>query len=224
MRQQKMDLWYRDLRSRPTAASQCFDHDYIQYTPVLATLRGLVLDIGGGNGIIRHYLSPDARYVNLEPSLAWLEPEWAALTDDFPCLSRSLPSVNGLGEMLPFTEECFDAAVSFWSLNHSRHPQAVLAEAHRVLKPAGLFLVVLEDMEPGWLDLMKFSVTRQRSAFGGKDFARKVVWSLQGKKWTLQDDHIRITEPEFLSWVAGRFIIVRRWWIKRYLNVELKRL
>lgn len=224
VRQQKMDLWYRDLCSRPAAASQCFDHDYTPYAPDLAGLRGLVLDIGGGKGIVRHYLPPDAGYVNLEPSLAWLDPDWAALTDDFPCLSRSLPFVKGLGETLPFAGECFDTALSFWSLNHARHPQAVFREAHRVLKPAGRFLVVLEDMEPRWIDLIRSVVTRQPFAFRAKDCARKVVWNLRGKEWPLQDDHIRITEPELEAWVAGRFAVVRRWWIKRYLNLELKKL
>ena len=56
--------------------------------------------------------------------------------------------VRAVGEYLPFPDASFDAALSFWSLNHVDQPERVLQEVGRVLKPEGRFLIVLEDMSP----------------------------------------------------------------------------
>src|SRR5688572_7222268 len=62
-RQQEMERWYEDLIGHPKWAIQCFINDYTAYESLLGTLTGTVLDIGGGNGIIRHYLPESVYYI-----------------------------------------------------------------------------------------------------------------------------------------------------------------
>ena len=148
-----MTEWYRDLLATPADAAACFEQDYRVYAGILRTLTGRVLDIGGGNGVVRHYLGATVQYIALEPDLAWLDAPWADLADRFACLATPPFFVRGIGERMPFTDASFDAALGFWSLNHAVDPSAVIAEAARVLRPGGLLLLVLEDMPPRWLDL-----------------------------------------------------------------------
>src|SRR4051794_38914463 len=46
----------------------------------------------------------------------------------------------GDADDLPFEDESFDTVVSFHVLEHTERPQAVLREAHRVLRPGGTLL------------------------------------------------------------------------------------
>jgi hypothetical protein len=62
-RLREMEQWYRDLISSPVQAENCFTQDYDPYAPVLATFRGRLLDLGGGNGVVRHYLSRTVQYL-----------------------------------------------------------------------------------------------------------------------------------------------------------------
>ena len=49
----------------------------------------------------------------------------------------------------------------------------------------------------------------------------KLVASLPGRAWPLQDDHIRIRERDIRQWSARDFDVVRREWIGNYLTYEL---
>lgn len=56
----------------------------------------------------------------------------------------ALPTIEfreGSAEALDFAAESFDAVVSFETLEHVPHPERLLSEARRVLKPGGTFLV-----------------------------------------------------------------------------------
>jgi SAM-dependent methyltransferase len=56
-----------------------------------------------------------------------------------------MPGVNlvGDGERLPLADGCFDVVLAKAVLEHVRDAPAVVAEAHRVLKPGGFFYVEL---------------------------------------------------------------------------------
>src|SRR5262245_56023590 len=102
IRQQEMEGWYRDLTHQKWAVG-CFKNDYGPYSSLLATLTGTVLDIGGGNGIIRHYIPESVRYITIEPSLEWFGKEWGVIAGAFPCLNVRPCFIRGVGEYLPFT-------------------------------------------------------------------------------------------------------------------------
>ena len=83
-----------------------------------------------------------------------LTPRWQELTHRFPALTDRQVFVRGVGEHMPFRSATFDAVVAFWSLNHVGDPGRVVQEIGRVLRSGGRLLLVLEDMEPRWRDLL----------------------------------------------------------------------
>jgi SAM-dependent methyltransferase len=223
-RQVTMKRWYQDLLATPGDAAGCFEEDYRAYRRLFATLTGRVLDIGGGNGVARHYLTSAGCYVVLEPELDWLDGSWAGLADRFPCLAAPPWFIRGVGEHLPFSDGGFDAVLVLWALNHAADPAMVVGEAGRVLRPGGLLVLVLEDMPPRWLDLATPGFLDGRRA---ADIARLVVHKLRtsvmGRPWPIQSDHIPITEAELQAWSHEQFEIRRRRWAKGYLTLELIR-
>ena len=222
-RQRKMEQWYKDLLGRPHQATGCFQSDYAPYADLLAQLSGTILDIGGGHGVLRHYLAHDAVYINIEPSIEWLDEEWRPLAGDFPCLRNSYPLVRGVGEQLPFRATSFDAVVCFWSLNHVNAPESVLQQIHRVSKEDAIVVLVLEDMEPTWLDLLRSMVAQRSGGFRARHVRTKARTALTGRQWPTQEDHIRLSEADLRRWCDGRFHIAQRWWAKQYLTLELRK-
>lgn len=224
-RQQQTEEWYRNLITNPPEAGSCFVRDYTPYAPLLATFAGLILDVGGGNGVVRHFLPrQNVRYVVIDPSTEWLQTEWSSIAERFPCL-RAMPCfVRGIVEYLPFLPQSFDAVLSFWSLNHSNEPDRGFREVHHVLRPGGRFLIVLEDMEPRWRDIpTRTFATKGMSHMAGL-CRQKLQCSLRMREWPVQSDHLRIRESQIRRWTSGRFAVTRRAWIGEYLTFELRRL
>ena len=86
---------------------------------------GTVLDIGSADEWIRPHLHPSAHYVSL----------------DFPATGQALyaarPCVFGDAARLPFADASLDAVVCLEVIEHVPHPERVLAEIGRTLKPGG---------------------------------------------------------------------------------------
>jgi SAM-dependent methyltransferase len=221
-RQVSMAQWYRDLLEAPRDAAACFETDYRPFAGLLGAMAGRILDVGGGNGVVRHYLPRDAQYVLLEPDLAWLDTRWAGLADRFPCLATPACFVRGIGEYMPFAEASFDAVLGFWSLNHAVDPPAVIAEAARVLRPGGLLLLVLEDMPPRWRDLGA-DLLRSRPPRTAHLVGHKLRTTLLGRPWPLQPDHVRLTERQLHAWTYRVFETTQRHWANPYLTLALQR-
>ncbi len=223
-RQQEMEEWYSELIANPLQAEWCFANDYTPYSDLLSTLSGLILDIGGGTGVVRHFLSQDVQYILLEPSLEWLRTEWKLIAKRYPCMEMRPHFIRGIGEYLPFPSQSFDAVLSFWSMNHANKPEQVFSEVYRVLQPGGRFLVILEEMEPLWRDFGARTYITQGGAHWVRTFIQKLYCSLSIQKWPLQSDHIRIRESEIQQWISGNFEVVRRAWIGQYLTFELQKI
>ena len=106
----------------------------------------MVVDIGGGNGVLAQYLAAEGvETVVVDP---------AGYVSQAPA-----PAVRASAFHLPFRDECFDAAAAVWMLYHLTDPIIALLEARRVLRPGGLLAVAApsrcNDPEvatvlPGW--------------------------------------------------------------------------
>lgn len=207
---QRLELgedWYRALVEEPEEAVRNFEFAYGMIDWALKPVRGLVLDIGGGTGVAREYLDDRVDYVNIDPSRVWLSDSWGPLASRFPKLSEPMTFVRGVGEQLPFREGVFDAVLTVRSMNLAARPDLIVAEAHRVLKPGGRFVVVLQFMEPRWSELLTDPLRRRpRLAL------RKLKYRSRRRPWPVQADHTLVTEPELASWTDRRFALRDRRW------------
>jgi SAM-dependent methyltransferase len=215
-RQRAMEDWYENLFTNSDAAKGCYAHDYEPLAPLLGELRGLILDVGGGNGIARQFLHPDADYMDLDPSPLWLREDWLGVSSSFPGLLSPITFVLGVGERLPIRSASVDAVISLFSINHSADPERVVSESRRVLRTGGRLLVVAEDMEPRWLDL-----TRRGFRDGWvpmrTSLRHKLATAVARRDWPVASDHVRMTEPDLRSWLGEGFGIERRTWVGGYL-------
>lgn len=221
-RLEECDSWYNELIEDPAHAARLLTADYAPFAARLGAYRGDVLDIGGGNGLPRAYLTADANYVSLEPSLDWLQPNWSAVASFVPALARPPAFVRGIGENLPFADASFDVVLMFWSLNHVGEPERVIDEIARVLRPGGEALIVLEDMPPRWSDLPSTGLRGRGVKAWLRLAAQKASHALSRRPWPLQDDHVRITEDQMVAWThewSGR----ERHWVGGYLAYALER-
>jgi ubiquinone/menaquinone biosynthesis C-methylase UbiE len=105
-----------------------------------------VLDVGCGSGTFCRMLAP---LVQPGGQITGIDPSQTAIS-----LAISLASAQGAnrphferaaGEALPFADGSFDAASCISVLAFCEHPDRVLAEMRRVLRPGGRLLVASSD-------------------------------------------------------------------------------
>lgn len=230
-----MEQWYRDLLQKSEGElDEYFDHELLRHRPFLESLRGKVIDIGGGAGLPARFLHPSCDYWVIDPSDVWTDPEWLKFGSRFRPPELQIHFIRATGEDLPFEDRSFDAAMAFWSFNHMEDAASCLVEIARVLKPGGSAYVVLEDMEPTWGDIGGYSARRLAARFGmdggaSRDWHRgdivglkaNVRQKLSGNPWPLQDDHFLITEEAFRAWYGPLFRLQSRQWRGGFLTYEL---
>lgn len=105
---------------------------------VLAPAEGTVVEIGAGTGL------NFARYPEGVTVIA-TEPDPHMLKRLEPAARRTATTIQvrrAPGDRLPFDDESIDTVVGTFVLCTVPDPAAVLAEAHRVLKPGGRYLFV----------------------------------------------------------------------------------
>ncbi|MHB8383912.1 MAG: class I SAM-dependent methyltransferase [Candidatus Binataceae bacterium] len=112
---------------------------------LVGALTGRVLEVGFGNGLNFRYYPAGAQVVGVEP-------DWEMLRRSIP-RARSVPAridpIAGDGQMLPFRDATFDAAVACLVLCTIPDESAALAEISRVLKPGATLYFVEHVRAPG---------------------------------------------------------------------------
>lgn len=90
-----------------------------------------ILAVGAGTGII-HSIDVDCTTVAVDP-----------LTASFKDVLKgsSAHLLTGIGETLPFEDDCFDIIISRNVLDHTIDPATVLSEIRRLLRPDGAFVL-----------------------------------------------------------------------------------
>jgi SAM-dependent methyltransferase len=102
-----------------------------------------ILDIGCGEGQVARALV-DVAPGRRAPVVVGLDPSYLQIRNALVEPSGSgLSYLQGAGERLPFPDEAFDGAFCCLSIEHADDPDAVLAEAARVLAPGGRFLLLI---------------------------------------------------------------------------------
>jgi SAM-dependent methyltransferase len=219
-RQRDMEQAYDELAADAAHARLAYHNDLNGYRSHLARCAGRVLDIGGGYGLVRHYLDDATDYTVLDPSTSWFAQPWHSIADDFPCLATPPAFVRGVAELMPFPDASVDWILSFWSINHLDDPGRALSECARVLRPGGGMLVSLDDIEPRWTDITSGAYVDGRFPTRPALVWAKLRTPVAG--WPMQPDHIRITERNLRQWTPG-FRWEERRWVGTYLTLVLRR-
>ena len=87
-----------------------------------------VLDVGSGYGRLRELLPDGWPWIGIDSSPTQLSGD------------RVGPAVLGDAAHLPFASGTFPAVAALWMLYHLDDPLVAIREAHRALKPGGLFI------------------------------------------------------------------------------------
>lgn len=230
-RQAEMERWYEALlESGEEDARRELLRDYHPHAEVLAILRGRVLDLGGGAGLAAAFLRPDVEYVVVDPSPIWSSDRWKRLAEMSRANGPSPQFLAAPGEDIPCPDGSFDAAVSFWALNHVRDPQRCIQELARVLRPGGRAYLVLEDMPPSWAELLRDAAKRISARLKGQQRRADVQLPLRQAiaakltlEWPVQSDHIRIAGAQLRRWTGRHLKLLRRSWIGGYQTYEFVR-
>jgi ubiquinone/menaquinone biosynthesis C-methylase UbiE len=122
-----------------------------------------VLDIGTGPGAIPFHLKKrysDASFTGLDISPGILQKAMRGQKGN----SGPVAFLCGDGEALPFGPQTVDVILSFFALHHMDHPEHLLMEIDRVLKPGGILLMIdfRRDMAHG---LYRFLNALWKTAF-----------------------------------------------------------
>lgn len=115
--------------------------------PLVARMLGSakqVVDIGCGEGQVSRYLTAHGdveRVIGIDPSMSQLANAIKMLPDELT--QNMVTYICGRAEQIPLATSSVDAAVCCLVIEHTEDPDAVLAEAARVISPGGRFLIVI---------------------------------------------------------------------------------
>lgn len=128
----------RQEQAHPYAENATWKRNYVTLQEWVATndlAHKRVLEVGSGTGLLQDVVED---YIGIDVAFN---------TTAF----MHKPFITGSAMTLPFADNSFDAAFSIWVLEHIEHPDAMLAELRRVIRPGGtLFLVAACDVAP-WI-------------------------------------------------------------------------
>lgn len=122
--------WVRTLKNLVPGRLAWFDR-HVGWTDIN------VLDLGCAGGFMAEALADKgARVTGIDPAVQAID----AARTHADASGKKITYDVGVGEELPYTDDCFDAVVCVDVLEHVADLAKVLAEVARVLKPGGIFL------------------------------------------------------------------------------------
>jgi SAM-dependent methyltransferase len=153
---------------------------------VCAGLAGSVVEIGFGSGLnIPFYPAVITRVAAVEPSdLGWQLAGQRLNAASVPVERSGLD-----GQLLPFEDDSYDAALSTWTLCTIPDAAAALREIRRVLRPGGTLHFLEHGLAPDenvrrWQ--RRLNPLEQR-VFGGCNFTRPIVDLLTVAGFTIKE-------------------------------------
>lgn len=132
---------YRKLaRHYDAKANRACKHAYTALLRRWLHQRQAILEIGAGATPLLHAIEAPMR---------------AACDLSAPMLAARPPGrehrIAADAQSLPFQDGAFDGAYSINVLEHVPHPETLVREAHRVLRPGGLLVLVTPNGDAEWL-------------------------------------------------------------------------
>ncbi len=144
--QRHYEIWDKDLGQQDDYASYLAE---IEATKEIYTreckLDGVVLDVGGHQGRLRHFLGPETQYLSIDPYASAFDDieRQTNLLRAYPCLHEPCNFVQAHAERLPIKADSFDYVHMRSVLDHFFDPYLALCEARRVLRIGGGLIIGL---------------------------------------------------------------------------------
>jgi ubiquinone/menaquinone biosynthesis C-methylase UbiE len=107
--------------------------------------RGRTLELGAGTGLNLRWYPGDAELVAVDLDRECLE----VSADRADEVGRAVLLAVADGQRLPFDDDLFDTVLCTLAICAVEDRAATLTEAHRVIRPGGL-LLLLDHLEPRW--------------------------------------------------------------------------
>jgi len=198
------------------------------------SIEGKVLDVGGGEGRLRHFLKDKdvPLYVSVDPYLEIFQNlEFQPnLLKAYPCLRKPCNFLSCYSENLPFNKNTFDWIHMRSVLDHFQDPYLALKEAYRVLKSNGTLLIGLsirsresslktDDIHdnPSRPVSLISKVRRKFTQTGLTSLAREAIRRVMKKgERNIPDDHMfRWTYGDLIDFIRiTGFNVVKEHWQK----------
>lgn len=133
--QQAAQWWNETATIFPLSKLNPLRFEY--FDRVIPQWQGLrVLDVGCGGGYTCEFLAQrGAMVTGIDRPAACIE----AAQCHAEAMGLTIDYQVGMGETIPFEDDCFDVVVCVDVLEHVKSPAATVTEIGRVLKPEGLF-------------------------------------------------------------------------------------
>jgi ubiquinone/menaquinone biosynthesis C-methylase UbiE len=105
-------------------------------------LLGRTIDVGGGLGAVRQYMTAGQEYISIDPAVGIHQraANRPRFFDAYPMLVP-LNLVWGFAEFLPFKDDSFDTVNMRSCIDHFANPEQALLEAYRILRQEGRLIV-----------------------------------------------------------------------------------
>lgn len=144
--QKAYENWARKLPTKREYYQKQINDSQMIYNEfyTLASVKGILLDIGGSDGRLRHFClpTPECLYVSIDPYLTVREDLFSeGKLSAYPILETPCDFVCGIGEFLPFASNSIDFVRINSVLDHLWDPYLAMKEIIRVLKPEAQVLL-----------------------------------------------------------------------------------
>jgi ubiquinone/menaquinone biosynthesis C-methylase UbiE len=154
------------------------------------------LDIGCGRRLFPEWMPQanehETRIIRSARSAFGIDPDFSSLIDN-----RTMPvRVLGDGSTLPFAEGSFDLLTANMVVEHVADPDALLREAHRILKPGGLFVFHTPNLH---------SYATYLSTLVPESWKKRLVGVIEGRKdEDVFPTHYRMNLPSRIQSLAEK--------------------
>jgi ubiquinone/menaquinone biosynthesis C-methylase UbiE len=184
-------------------------------------ITGSVLDVGGHQGRLRHYLSSEEvpTYVSVDPFIdIFGYAQKPSLQHAYPCISMPLNFLSCHAENLPFIANCYDWVHMRSVVDHFADPYLAFKETYRVLKPNGQVLIglaIVERMASARQNIFQ-RISRKIRGEGVLPTLKAIAGKLPHVFLPISDDHnFRLKYKELLDLIQTTgFILEKEHWQK----------
>lgn len=180
--QREYERWSANLSEQDLMQDYCSDIEGVRQVYQNIAVEGRCLDVGGHQGRLRKFLSPEQEYITCDPFLNVFDDleKQSNLLEVYPCLLNPVNFVCCDAEFLPFRSASFQAVHMRSVIDHFLSPELALNEAYRVLTTNGALIVGL---------FVRGGKRGQRSVkFLAKKFVKEILTGVGVKRF--KDYHV----------------------------------